>query len=95
MLDNIVKEANMSGAKDEHLPYPMEGVSLSKADNATPDNKSQCDQFPYRKYLGMWMYCLVHTEVLCMYAINVLSRYCNNPGPRHIQHLKNLLRYIK
>ena len=95
MLDNIVKEANMSGAKDEHLPYPMEGVSLSKADNATPDNKSQCDQFPYRKYIGMLMYCLVHTGVLYMYAINVLSRYCNNPGPRHIQHLKHLLRYIK
>ena len=29
-----------------------------------------------------------------MYAINVLSRYCNNPGPRHIQYLKHLLRYV-
>ena len=43
----------------------------------------------------MLMYCLVHTGILYMYAINILSRYCNNPGPRHIDHLKHLLRYIK
>ena len=43
----------------------------------------------------MLMYCLVHTEITYMYAINVLSRYCNSPGKRHIEFLKHLLRYVK
>ena len=30
-----------------------------------------------------------------MYALNVLSRYGNNPGPRHIEFAKHLLRYVK
>ena len=30
-----------------------------------------------------------------MYALNILSRYGNNPGPRHIEFLKYLLKYCK
>ena len=30
-----------------------------------------------------------------MYALNVLSRYNNNPGPRHIKFLKQLVRFVK
>ena len=30
-----------------------------------------------------------------MYALNVLTRYGANPGPRHIQFAKHLLRYAK
>ena len=95
MLENIIRESDMTLDKDEHLPYPMSGPALSKLDNASAEEKDLCDQFPYRKYIGMLMYCLVHTGILYMYAINILSRYCNNPGPRHIEHLKHLLRYIK
>jgi hypothetical protein len=38
---------------------------------------------------------MVHTMVTIMYALNILSRYGNNPGPRHIEFLKHLLRYVK
>ena len=38
---------------------------------------------------------MVHTMVCIMYALNVLSRYGNNPGDRHIAFLKHLLRYVK
>ena len=30
-----------------------------------------------------------------MYALNVLARYGNNPGPRHIEFAKHLLKYVK
>jgi hypothetical protein len=38
---------------------------------------------------------MVHTMVTIMYALNILSRYGNNLGPRHIEFLKHLLRYVK
>ena len=94
MLDNIIKETNMTGAKDEHLPSPTTGNSLSKLDNSTLEDKAQCDEYPYRKVIGMLMYCLVHTGITYMYAINVLSRYCNSPGKKHIEFMKHLLCYV-
>ena len=41
------------------------------------------------------MYGMVHTSITVMYALNILSRYGNNPGPRHIEFLKHLLKYCK
>ena len=41
------------------------------------------------------MYGMVHTLITIMYALNILSRYGNNPGPRHIEFLKHLLKYYK
>ena len=41
------------------------------------------------------MYGMVHTLITIMYALNILSRYGNNPGPRHIKFLKHLLKYYK
>jgi hypothetical protein len=41
------------------------------------------------------MYGMVHTMVTIMYALNVLTRYGSNPGPRHIKFLKHLLQYVK
>ena len=42
--------------------------------------------------VGELMYGMVHT---IMYALDILSRYGNNLGPRHIEFLKHLLKYCK
>lgn len=96
MLTSIVKEQNISGDKDEKLPYPTDGPALSKADcPATEEDKRECQKYPYRRVVGQLMYGMVHTMVPIMYALNVLTRYGTNPGPRHIHFLKHLLRYCK
>jgi hypothetical protein len=95
MIEEITKEMNLTGAKGELLPYPIDGPALSKADNATEDQKAESSKYPYRRIVGQLMYGMVHTMVCIVYALNVLSRYCNNPGPRHIQFLKHLLKYVK
>ena len=41
------------------------------------------------------MYGMVHTLVTIEYALNVLSRYGNNPGPRHIEFLVHLVKYVR
>ena len=51
----------------------------------------QCMKYPHRRVVGQLMYGMVHTMVGILYALNVLSRYGNNPGPRHIKFLKHLL----
>jgi hypothetical protein len=98
MIDSIIAEANMTGAKDEHLPYPndIQQPPLSKLDYAqTDEEKIRASKYPYRRVVGQLMYGMAHTMVCIMYALNVLSRYGNNPGDRHIAFLKHLLHYVK
>ena len=64
MITEIIKEAKLTGANDERLPYPVGNDPVSKADSATE--------------VGQLMYGMVHTMIGIMYALNVLSRYGNN-----------------
>ena len=98
MIDLIINEANISGAKNEHLPYPSDAQQpqLSKLDCPTSDvERDQCQKYPYRRVVEQLMYGIVHTMVCIVYALNILSRYGHNLGPRHILFLKHLLRYVK
>ena len=96
MISSIITEANASGARDQTLPYPLTGEALSKNDCAIDEEeKKQCAKYPYRRVVGQLMYGMVHTMVTIMYALNVLTRYGSNPGPRHIEFLKHLLQYVK
>ena len=96
MIKEIIKEANLTGAKDERLQYPLGNAALSKLDSATEtQKKKECSKYPYRRVVGQLMYGMVHTMIGIMYTLNVLSRYGNNPGPRHIEFLKHLLKCCK
>ena len=95
MVNDILKELNVTGAKGEKLPYPMDQPNISKNDNASVSEQANCKEYPYRRVVGQLMYGMVHTMVTIMYALNVLSRYSNNPGPRHIHFLKHLVRFVK
>ena len=96
MIDNIIKEASMTRAKDEHLPYPADAQQppLSKMDCAsTPEEHESSTKYPYIRVVRM--YSMVHTMVAILYALNVLYRYDYSPDLRHILFLKHLLLYVK
>ena len=95
MIDDILDGIGMKNCRGENLPYPLGNDSLSKLDNASPAQLEECAKFPYRRIVGQLMYGMVHTMMPIMYALNVLSRYGNNPGPRHIEFARHLLRYVK
>ena len=50
---------------------------------------------PYRAIVGMLSYIMGHTKPDIAYALNVLSRYCNNPGRRHVEFLLCLVKYCE
>ena len=95
MVSEIVKEANLTGAKDEKLLHPMGNLPLPKNDCATDEQKTECTKYPYRRVAGQLMYGMVYTLITIMYALNILSRYGNNPGLRHFEFLKHLLKYCE
>ena len=79
-ITEIVKEANLTGAKEEKLQYFMDHLPVSKKDCATEDQKQECAKYPYRRVVGQLIYGMVHTLITIMHALNILSRYGNNPG---------------
>ena len=76
-ITEIIKEANLTGAKDERLPYPLGNAALFKLDSATEEQKKE---YRYRRVVGQLMYGMVHTMIGIMYALNILSRCGNNSG---------------
>ena len=54
--------AKVEGAKVQRLPYPLEGESLSKKDNAkNPAEIREANKTPYRTLIGMLSYIMGHT----------------------------------
>jgi hypothetical protein len=62
MIDSIIAEANMTGAKDEHLPYPNE-IQQPQTD----EDKIRSSKSLYCRVVGQLMYGMVHTMV-CMHS---------------------------
>ncbi len=50
---------------------------------------------PYRAIVGLLSFIMGHTKPDIVYALNVLSRYCNNPGRRHVESLLYLVKYCE
>ena len=85
-----------SEAKVQKLPYPLDGPSLSKADNSKTEAESNdMAKIPYRAIVGMLSYIMGHTKPDIAYALNVLSQNCNNPGRRHVEFLLCLVKYYE
>ena len=81
----------------QKLPYPLDGPSLANADNAKDAAEAaECaSQVQYRQLIGMLSYIMGHTRPDIAYALNVLSRYLNNPGRRHNEFLLCLVKYCE
>ena len=95
-IEGVIKAAKLTGAKTQKLPYPLDGKSLSKEDNAKDDAEvREVAKTPFRAIIGMLSYIAGHTKPDIAYALNVLSRYCNNPGRRHVVFLNHLVKYCE
>ena len=95
-IEGVVKPAKLSGAKIQKLPYPLDGKSLSKEDNGKDDSEAkEVAKTPFRAIIGMLSYTAGHTKPNIAYALNVLSRYCNNPGRRHVVFFNHLVKYCE
>ena len=91
-----VKAAKLNGAKIQQLSYQLGGKSLSKVDLAKDDAEvREVTKTPFSAIIGMLNYIAGHTKPDIAYALNVLSRYCNYPGRRHIIFLNNLVKYCE
>jgi hypothetical protein len=104
-IEKLLESVGMTGCVEERLPYPtcqQQPESLSKLDNLGnlttnigESEKARVKSFPYREVIGVLLFVMLHTVPQIIFILNVLSRYCNDPGPRHVFFLQHLIRYMK
>jgi hypothetical protein len=93
--ERTIERFKMNDAKPRSTPLPA-GLTLSADDS--PKNRDELDDMknvPYRQALGSLMWLQVATRPDLSYAVNLLSRFANNPGRKHWEALKHTLAYLK
>lgn len=59
------------------------------------DEREQMKKIPYRQAIGSLLFLTMITRPDISFAVNVLSRFCEEPGPTHWNGIKRILRILK
>ena len=52
-------------------------------------------QVPYASVVGSLMYAMLCTRLDIYYLVGIVSRYKSNPGPKHWEAIKHILKYLR
>ncbi|CAM8999623.1 unnamed protein product [Rhodiola kirilowii] len=96
--DYVLKVLNRFAMNDsKYSPIPLGGhLILSKHDCPQTDaeKKQKMSHVPYDVAVGSIMYVMLCTRADLAFVVSVLSRYMSNPGSKHWEAMKYLLKYL-
>ena len=93
-IDKVLQHFNMTGGKALMTPLPSY-VKLSKLDCPQSDEeRAEMDKLPYASACGSLMYAMIATRPDIAFAVGAVSRYISNPGKKHRQAVKGIMRYL-
>ena len=94
-IDKVLKRFNMKGGKTVSIPLAS---YLKLCLNDCPKSnaeKAEMAKVPYLSLVGSLMYAMICTRPDIAYAVGVVSRYMSNPGKKHWEAVKGIMRYLK
>ena len=91
-IDSVLKRFNMEGAGDKFTPLPPH-EHLTKDDSPRVPDKQRVKI--YQQLIGSLMYAACATRPDIAFAVNTCSQFMQNPGEKHLQAAKHVLRYLK
>jgi hypothetical protein len=79
------------------LSTPMDCLTISSADCPTPSSPewSRMQNVPYRQCVGRLTYLSRTCRPDLAYSVSVVNRFLHNPGEKHWNAVKRILRYLK
>ena len=85
----------LEGGKKVSTPFEP-GLVLGLEDShETEEERRDMEAFPYRNLIGSLMYLAVWTRPDLAMSVSTLSRFCQNPGRKHWDAAKSVVRYLK
>lgn len=94
-VEKVLQRFGMNQAKPVSTPLAAH-FKLSLKD--TPETEIEVEQMskvPYANAVGSLMYAMVCTRPDISHAVSVVSRYMSNPGKRHWEAVKWIMRYLR
>ena len=61
----------------------------------TSEEERMMRQIPYASAVGSLMYAMLCTRPDIYYSVGMVSRYQLNPGPKHWEAVKHILKYLR
>ena len=86
-INQIIDKFCMSDANPVNTPADVNVILKKNSDEIVVN-------FPYREAIGCLLFLSSVSRPDISFAVNVLSRYVNNPGPQHVNALKRVIRYL-
>jgi hypothetical protein len=94
-IRDILKDFNMVNCIP--APTPIDHVSVTAADCPEPNSSDwlEMQKVPYRECVGRLTHLMRTTRPDLAFAVSVVNRYLHNPGHKHWNLVKRILRYLK
>lgn len=90
----MLEHSNMQKGKSISTPL-LAYLKLSKDDYPKyNEEKAQMAKIPYTLACGSLMYAIIATRSDIAFVVGVVSRYMSNPGKKHWDAVKLILRYF-
>ncbi|KAD4180551.1 hypothetical protein E3N88_29142 [Mikania micrantha] len=94
-IERVLCRFNMANAKVVSSPL-IPNFKLTDKDCPSSEKEiEEMDRVPYASAVGSLMYAMVCTRPDIAYAIGVVSRFLSNPGKKHWEAVKWILRYLR
>ena len=85
----------MKNTKPTPTPLPM-SIQLSDRDSPSTNKERELNgKIPYASTVGSIIYAMVVTQHDLAYVVGVASRYISNPGWKHWEAVKHIIRYVR
>ena len=94
-IDKILARFSMQNSKKGLLPFGH-GVPLSDDQRPkTLEEEKTMRQVPYASAMGILIYAMPCTRPNIYYSVGIVSQYQSNPGPKHWEAIKHVLKYLR
>ncbi|KAL9266778.1 Retrovirus-related Pol polyprotein from transposon TNT 1-94-like protein, partial [Drosera capensis] len=94
-IGKVLERFSMQDAKATCTPLGAHFNLTKKQPPKTDKDKAEMARVPYASAVGSLMYAMVCTRPDIAHTVGVISRFMSNPGRKHCEAVKWLLRYLK
>ena len=93
-IDQLLLKYNMKNAKISATPASEELLGPEHCPSMESEKRIMQQQYPYRKLMGELIYLANTSRPDISHIVGVLSRFTENPGKKHWEAAKRVLRYL-
>lgn len=94
-VEELLEKYQMKNCHPVSTPFePSERLDKSMCPTSTKEQE-EMTKVPYKEAVGSLLYLAQATRPDISFAVNAVSQYCSNPGRRHWEAVKRILRYLK